>query len=429
MMLYETTMSGLAKVEPDPFEYEHKMRDFVADNIGVLFPGLEKVKNEMTIKDCRPDTIAYDRNQDTFVVIEYKNKVDKGVVTQVLAYVTTIRNNQAELRLAHEDKPRDHKYDWKAVYSIIIAPSFDKVAKVAAQDRDDMELYTIKKYGNRIVAVERVGGGHERTAAIKSSPGAEDARTQDAAHVPGTGASSPPTEHLYDTIRTRLLDEFPGAEEHKKKFYRGFRYPDGKYFCTIAIHKSKIGLSYSGKRAESELKPDDFVRNVNGWGIGKFRSEIKNEDDFEKALTILKRLHGGHKRPDTPVTREPPSQPQMISIKEWKVQGGVKPTHVAFPGKPIMEVGSWIDVRAEAIEWLIDTGKISADGQITTKSGRVLYTSDEAYTKKRPRTRKTRYGWFDCNRNVENHIADITKIFEHAGVEIDFKIAIRPKGA
>ena len=111
------------------------------------------------------------------------------------------------------------------------------------------------------------------------------------------------------------------------------------------------------------------------------------------------------------------------------MQRGMKPTHVAFPDKPIMEVGSWIDVRAEAIEWLIDTGKISTDKQITTKSGRVLYTPDEAYTKKRPRTRKTRYGWFDCNRNVENHIADIVKIFDHAGVDMDFKITIRPNKA
>ena len=161
-MLYQATTTGLAKVEPDPFEYEHEMRDFVSDNIGVLFPGLEKVKNEMTIKDYRFDTIAYDRNQNTFVVIEYKNKVDKGAVTQVVAYAATIRNHRAELRLAHDGKPNDHKYDWNAVYSIIVAPSFDKVAKDAVQDKGDMELYTIKKYGNRIVAVERAGGGHAR---------------------------------------------------------------------------------------------------------------------------------------------------------------------------------------------------------------------------------------------------------------------------
>lgn len=424
-------MSGLAKVELDPFGYEHEMRDFVADNIGVLFTGLEKVKNELTIKDYRFDTIAYDHNQNTFVVIEYKNKVAKDAVTQVMAYATTIRNNQADLVVAHTGMSNEHKYDWNAVYSIIVAPSFDRVVKDAVQDKGDMELYTIKRYGNRIVAVERAGGGHERTVAIESapSPGAEAARTQVAVHAPSPGTSSPQTEHLYNTIRARLLEEFSGAEEHKTKVYHGFRYPSGECFCTIAMYKSKILLSYSGKRAASELKPDGFVRNINGWGIGKLRSEIKNENDFEKALLILKRLHDDHERPDIPVTifRESPNPPQMISIKEWKVQRGVKPTHVVFPGKPIMEVGSWIDVHAEAIDWLIDTGKFNKYGQVTTKSGWILYTSDEAYTRKQRRTRKTRYGWFDCNRNVENHIADITKLFEHAGVDMDFKIAIQPK--
>ena len=308
MGVYEATTAGLTKIEPIPFEYEYEMRDFVADNIGVLFPGLEKVKNEMAVDDYRFDTVAYDSNQKTFVVIEYKNKKAKDAMIQAMAYATTIRNNRSDLILVHEDKPNDYKYDWDAVYSIIIAPSFDKVAKVAAQGRDDLELYTIKKYGNHIVAVERVGGGHER-------------------------------------------------------------------------------------------------------------SEIP--------VTIT------HKQPDTPVTitREPPNTPPMINISEWKVQSGAKPTHMKFPDQPAIEVKSWTAVHAKSIEWLIDNGKISADKQITTKSGRVLYAPDEEYTRKLPKPKKTRFGWFDCNRTTKNHIDDITKIFEHAGVDMDFKIAIRPNEA
>ena len=98
-------------------------------------------------------------------------------------------------------------------------------------------------------------------------------------------------EQLYDTIRARLLGEFSGAEENKTKFYNGFRYPGGKRICTTAPQKYNIWLSYWGKRAESNLKPDGFVQDIRGWGIGKYRSEIRNGDDLEKALSILRHLH------------------------------------------------------------------------------------------------------------------------------------------
>ena len=298
MRLYEIAKVGLAEMELRPFQRESEMRDFVADNIGVLFPGLEKVKNEMVVgKDCRFDTVAYDHNQNTFAVIEYKNKEGSDAVLQAMAYAATIDDNKTVLVVAHKDKPNDYTYDWKAVYSIIIATSFDQSTKKAVRNKGDMELYTIKKYGSHVVAVERVGGGH--------------------------------------------------------------------------------------------------------------------------------------KRPEIPVTitREPPNTPSMINIREWKVQSGAKPTHVKFPDQSAIEVKSWTAVHAKSIEWLIDNGKISADKQITTKSGRVLYASDEEYARKLPKPKKTRFGWFDCNRTTKNHIDDITKIFEHAGVEMDFKIAIRPSEA
>ena len=476
MRAFYTTTNKSCALKSDNFSTEERQHKWVETNLQLLFPNLELIESKPRISSKIPDTIAYDYSANTFVAIEYKNRRSDTVREQAEDYLIKMENNHGELASRYNDRPNvKHKtsdsFDWRKMYVVIIAPEFTKRQVVVANHRDTECLYELKRFENGFVTLRfvggkhapidiaeqpkgttgdvvrelkrpntggdtrvsdhEVGGAHKRTVAITSIPssGAETARTQAAAHASGPGASSPQTEHLYNTIRARLLDEFSGAEEHKKKFYHGFRYPGGKYFCTIAMHKSKIGLSYSGKRAASELKPDDFVRNVNGWGIGKLRSEIKNEDDFEKALVILKRLHDGHKRPDTPVTitREPPSPPQMISIKEWKVQRGVKPTHVAFPGKPIIEVGSWIDVHAEAIEWLIDAGKIDKYGQVATKSGWILYTSDEAYTKKQLRTRKTRYGWFDCNRNVENHIADIAKIFEHAGVDMDFKIAIRPK--
>lgn len=192
------------------------------------------------------------------------------------------------------------------MYAIIMAPEFGEYQIFGADEDPTVELYEINIYDDSMVLMERVGGSHERTLTRTHNLGAKTSQNQTAPSTPGTIASTPQTEQLYNTIRARLLDEFPGAEEHKKKVYSGFRYPGGQYFCTLVPQKSKIWLTYSGMNAVSELRSDDFVRNVDGLGIGKLRSEIKKEADFEKALVILKKLHrySKHATRPTPSVRQ-----------------------------------------------------------------------------------------------------------------------------
>ena len=75
---FRTTLpSGLVEMREKGFDDEKQMQRFVEYNIGTLFPGLEFIKTEFGEISgglFRPDTIAFDTNERTFVVIEYKNK-------------------------------------------------------------------------------------------------------------------------------------------------------------------------------------------------------------------------------------------------------------------------------------------------------------------------------------------------------------------
>ena len=313
--LFKTSnQSDLTELHDRGFDKESQMHKLIERNIGTLFPGLKLLETEfreMARGELRPDTIAFDTTLDTFVALEYKNRLNKEAVDQARTYLSSMRQHQGDLVLSHSNnmkcRPRDQKsFKWKKMYAIIMAPEFGGYQVSGAKEDPDVELYEISMHDDRIMLVERVSGAHERTVVMASAPGpdAEATQTQTTPHAPRPDAISTQTGQLYNTIRARLLRAFPGAEETEKKFYNGFRYPGDKYFCTISPQKSKIWLAYSGKRAASELRPDDFVRNVDGWGVGKLRSEIKNEADFEKALAILKRLHagdsGGAPRPAAP---------------------------------------------------------------------------------------------------------------------------------
>ena len=256
------------------------MHTLIENSIGTLFPGLKLLETEfreMAGGELRPDTIVFDTALDTFVALEYKNRLNKEAVDQARTYLSSMRRHRAELVLSHSKNmkcsPRDQKsFNWKKMYAIIMAPEFGEYQIFGADEDSAVELYEISIYEDSMVLLERVGGGHEQAP----SPISDDEIVR--------------ADRLYDIIRARMLDKFPGVEEHKRKFYAGFRYPGNKYFCTMALQKSKIWLAYSGQRAASELKADGFVQNVKGRGVGQYRSEIRSEADFERALAILQRL-------------------------------------------------------------------------------------------------------------------------------------------
>ena len=58
--------------------------------------GLKYVGSEIQYDKLRIDTLAFDEDKNTFVIIEYKNKKDKNVIKQVQGYYNLIKEGVFE---------------------------------------------------------------------------------------------------------------------------------------------------------------------------------------------------------------------------------------------------------------------------------------------------------------------------------------------
>ena len=253
---------GLVGMNNAGFENEKQIQNLVERNIGALFLGLKFLKAEdrdMTEGEHRPDTIAFDTNLDTFVVIEYKSKRDRGVVSQVKTYLEDMRMNKGDLVLAYSEHsdygPRaKNSFDWSSMYAIIIATEFDPFSIQGTHDDVNVEMYEIEMYDDHVVVMGRVGGAHMRQT-----------KKEKILNPPHES----PLGDLYEAIHERLLDKFPGSELNKKpKAYSGIRYPGKPYFCATSKKKHKIMLWYCGTEYT-----------------------IHNMTDFEQALGNRKKPH------------------------------------------------------------------------------------------------------------------------------------------
>ena len=263
------------------FANEKHMQKFVEDNIGTLFPGLTFLKTEfreMTDGERRPDTIAFDANENTFVVIEYKNRQDGRAVPQAKAYLKDMHDHKGDLMVAYSKKmncmvPDKKSFCWDAMYAIIMASEFERLQIPAAAADSNLELYEIRRYDDHAVMVGRVGGTHVRKQPQESS-GEYKSKT-----------GNTPTLELYETICKRLLEEFPEMVLHKRESYDAFKLPDSKRlnFCLTVRKKDRI-LLYLARRVKLEQNAPGFVTSING-------VDILSEADFDRALVLLKRQH------------------------------------------------------------------------------------------------------------------------------------------
>ena len=171
--LFEVSnQSTLVEMGDHAFDNEGRMHRLIEDNIQALFPGLlflTREFREMAGGELRPDTVAFDTNLNTFVALEYKNRRNTEAVDQARTYLNSMEEHKADLVLLYTGKKGSSRskdsFDWKAMYAIIMAPEFGDYQVRGADKDSTVELYKIRRYNGRVMVMERVGGGHERTPA------------------------------------------------------------------------------------------------------------------------------------------------------------------------------------------------------------------------------------------------------------------------
>ena len=360
--------AGFTELPDTGFDDERHLHALIERNIGTLFQHLTFLKGEFRELDEGrhiPDTVAFDSERNTFVVIEYKNKMDRGVVDQAKAYLETMKERKQVLAAAYHNARRgklDPKsYNWD-VYAIVMAPEFTQNQITGSRMDTSLELHEIRQYGDGVMTVRRAGGGHA------GSPARAKPHSKPASFKP----SSP--GHLDKEIQNRIRAEFPGSVVNEKpKYYSGFYYPGHGYFCTVVPQKSKAWLLYSGSHATSTLKPDGFVQAIpggKGHGVGKYRSEIRGEADLARAVAILKRLNATNPRQILTTEEE-------MRITSAKHKPGTPPPTALICPDATISLDSWSGVLVEVAKWLIEKGMLEASNcPVSLRHGDILLNTE-----------------------------------------------------
>ena len=307
MKIFRSSTGKLVELNENSFSYEAMIQKLVENNLKDLFPSLEFVRSEYQLEDLRPDSIAFDVDARTFVIIEYKNVRDKSVVDQGMSYYQLLQEHKESFVLLY-NKIKGKLFDvgeinWDETRVIFISPSFTPYQRRASgYSGAPVELYEIKKYGDEIITLAKVeSGGTTSTVAplrtkLTRAPVSITEYDEEDYLAGKYDAPEPVPEirRLFYDLKKAILENFKDLETRQKKQYHGiYSKDDGSSVCTLEVRKQKIILTYSTHDANL-VPPSEFIRDVSKighWGIGSFQSEIKSESDIAKAIPFIRKVY------------------------------------------------------------------------------------------------------------------------------------------
>jgi predicted transport protein len=139
---------------------EKDIQSLTEQNLEELFE-LEFLDTEVSISGFRIDTLAFDSETNSFVIIEYKRDRSFSVSDQGLSYLSLLLNHKADFVLKYNKIKKQNKsvedFDWAQSRVMLIANSFTPHQLQALGFRDlPIELWEVKAYEDNLIYYDQL---------------------------------------------------------------------------------------------------------------------------------------------------------------------------------------------------------------------------------------------------------------------------------
>lgn len=298
MHLYSLkSKEAISILKEKPFKLEREIQTLFESNLNELM-NLQLVKSEFSIKNKRIDTLAYDRQSNAFIIIEYKRSKNISVVDQGFTYLSLMLENKADFIVEYNETLKQNlkrtDVDWSQTRVVFVSTSFTENQRTATNFKDiAIELWEVKRYENNLISVNQIkkSKSAESIKPITSSNTQLEAVTKEIkVYTEEFHLDNYPdkVKELYETYKDAILALADDIELEPKKLYIAFK--KDKNIADIVTLKKGIKLFINLQKGKLE-DPKNLMRDVSNtghWGNGDYEVVITNEDNLEYILYLIK---------------------------------------------------------------------------------------------------------------------------------------------
>jgi predicted transport protein len=302
MPLFNISNKKLKPIKEENIDLERDIQELTENNLEEIF-GLQFITTEFQLNSLRVDTLAFDSETNSFVIIEYKRDRSFSVVDQGFAYLSLLVNSKADFILEYNEKTDDSlrkgDVDWSQSRVIFVAGSFSTHQQKAIEFKDlPIELWEIELYQNKTILYKqlRAPESSESINTVTKSRQVKEVSKQVKKYTVDDHFKEgwDKSRKLFDKLREKILELDDRIEENPVKTYIGYRIGNDNL---VSIHTNKTKLVVAFPRTQPKDLNDPNAK-VYYWKnsykyynqhISKF--DINEEKDIDYAMPLINQVY------------------------------------------------------------------------------------------------------------------------------------------
>lgn len=279
------------------FKLEKDIQTFVENHIpDILGEEYEFVCTEFPVGDFRIDSLAFNKETKSFIIIEDKKVENKSLVDQGLTYLKLLRDRKADFILKYNEIKHTNynvnDIDISQSKVVFFSPYYNKY-QIYSSDYQNIpfDLYKITKYEDDIIDIEKIERNSKEkfNNEIFKEITADDVRNEimvytEDYHLANVNEN---IKETYEELKNRIV-ELGDIDIDYKKNYIAFK--GRRNIVDAEMRKSKIVLFINMKKGtlNDPLNIAIDMSNSGHHGNGDYCVDIYKIDDIDKTIPLIK---------------------------------------------------------------------------------------------------------------------------------------------
>lgn len=302
-MLFKLKEGKAKRVKEDDFKLERDIQRLVETNMSEIL-NLDFITTEFPVNNFRIDSLAFDKESNAFIIIEYKRGRNESLIDQGYTYLYILFDRKADFVLKYNEVKNTNlkisDIDWEQSRVIFVSPKFtDYQIKANDFKNNPIELVQIAKYEDGIIEIDRI----KKNSNIKLETNTfedennfiENVDKQIKVYTEEDHLSKKPEEikELYFTLKDKML-ELNDVELLPKKLYMSFNGIRNIVTVEVRTHDIKIIINLKTGELDDPKKIARDISRVGKWGYGDYEVKITTEDDIDYIMSLIKQSWRKH---------------------------------------------------------------------------------------------------------------------------------------
>lgn len=292
----------LNRIKEKSFNLEKDLQLLIEENLGEVF-GLQfvsgKKNKQFIVRNFIIDTLAYDAETKSFVIVEYKKDESFSIIDQGFNYLGLLLNNKEKFLVEYEERAKKNikiaDIKWTQSRVMFIAPSFTAHQRGAIAFKDlPFELWEAELFENDAVSLNQVKPTEAEESITKVTKSKAIRKISGEIKVFSVEdhykKASPQTKILLDELRDRIMQIDHQINEKPVGNYIGYK-ANWYNFVSIHVFKDKLRVEVRKQSLENDTRGIFKKYPIAQYKWGKTQLwwvDVKSDKTIDYIMPIIK---------------------------------------------------------------------------------------------------------------------------------------------